>query len=94
MFVPGIAAAEVTISQAITQIQYDANGDHLWFVGAQKWGAPSCPNATYIRIPADVPGRKQLLAIGLAAKAGSQSVRFEGSCHSSDYFNATYVYVD
>jgi hypothetical protein len=94
LLIPGISAAETTISQPITQIQYDVDDNHLWFVGAQKWGATSCPNATYIRVTNGILGLKELLAIGLAAKASGQSVKFEGNCFSSDYFNATYVYLD
>lgn len=94
LLVPAVAAAEATILQQITQIQYDAGGNNLWFVGAQKWGAPSCPNATFIRIPNGTNGLKELLSLAMAAKASGQNVRFEGACHNSDYFNATYVYVE
>lgn len=89
------ASAEATISQPLTQIQYDANGDNLWLIGPAKWGAPSCANATYIRITSAVTGHKQLLAIAMAAKAAGQHLRFEGSCHADPgYFNASYVSID
>jgi len=94
LLIPGISAAETTISQPITQIQYDVDDNHLWFLGAQKWGATSCPNATYIRVINGTLGLKELLAIALTAKASGQSLRFEGNCFSADYFNATYVYLD
>jgi hypothetical protein len=91
---PAVAPAESTISQEITQIQYNAGGNNLYFVGALKWGAPSCPNATFILIPNGANGFKELMAIGMSTKAIGQKVRFEGSCHSADYFYGTYVYID
>lgn len=90
---PGsLLAEEWTVSQALARVKYDASSDSLYFVGAAGWGAGSCPNATYVYIKPDLLGRKQLLAIGLAAHAAGKAVQFLGSCMTDpSYFEARYV---
>ena len=88
------SAAEGTITQVITRIQYDGAGDQTYLVGPSKWGAPSCVNATYGWIPNSVLGRKQILAIALAAQASGKRMSLVGNCHTNkDYFVVTYVYI-
>jgi hypothetical protein len=86
-------AVEVSVTQPIAQLLYDASADYLYMVGSAKWGAPSCPNATYAQVTGNVPGRKQLLAIALAAKASGAQVYFQGTCSHPNYFDITYIVV-
>jgi hypothetical protein len=87
-------AAEVTIGQPITQLLYNGDADYTFFVGANRWGAPSCPNAYYAQLTPAVLGRKQMLAIALAAKQSGATVLFQGACSSdANYFNVTYIIV-
>jgi hypothetical protein len=89
------AAVEQTVSQSISRVLYDGASDYLYVVGAGNWGASSCPNAYYVQVPATVPGRKQLMAAVLAAKAAGQSVQFQGTCGTHpNYFDATYILID
>ena len=87
-------ADEVTISQPITELRYQANADYTYLVGAARWGSPSCPGAYYATIPAGASNAKQLLAIALAAKLAGSAVSFQGTC-SGDlmYFNVNYIVV-
>lgn len=88
-----VLADEVSVTQPIAQLHYDASADYLYMVGSSTWGAPSCPNATYAQVTATVPGRKQLLAIALAAKSSGARVSFRGTCGNPNYFDVTYISV-
>jgi hypothetical protein len=85
-------AGEYTIIQPITQIDFDADADSLWILGGAKWGAPSCPNATWVLVDVSTH-RKQMLAITMAAHAAGKTVRFWGNCISPERLVATYVTV-
>jgi hypothetical protein len=88
------AFAEYTATQTITRFQFDPSGENYYFVGAAKWGAPSCPNATYVWFSPTLPNYKQMFAILYAAKMSGSSVQFSGYCSSDlDYFIPTYVFV-
>lgn len=89
-------ADEFTITQPILQLRYNGDADYAFFVGAARWGAPSCPNAQYAQVAASVAGRKQLLAIALAAKLAGARVNFQGICNAGnpDYFNVNYIVVE
>lgn len=81
-----------TITQPITDIQYNASSGVTYFVGPTRWGDPECASATYVRIAPDLLGRKEMLAIALTAKAFGTPVRFSGSCNPDPrYFDAFYV---
>lgn len=82
---------ETTVNQKIINVNYDGAGNSLYFIGGQRWGAPSCPNAPFIYIPSTVSGRKEILSIALAAKVSDKPVRFLGTCYDSYYFAATYI---
>lgn len=87
-------ANEVTNTQKIVRVQYDGSGEHLYIVGDAKWSSQSCPNATYVWIPPDLPGRKEILAIALAAYMSGKDVEFHGVCGANpDYFKASYIVV-
>lgn len=87
-------ADEATILQPITQLYYNASADYTFVIGANAWGAPSCASAFYVQITNAVAGRKQMLALALAAKQAGTPVRFRGLCSSqSGYFDATYIEV-
>jgi len=83
-------ASEWTIFQPVTRIQQHTQG-HVYLAGANKWGAASCPNATYAWVKGDVPARRDVLAIVLAAQATGKAVRFSGDCDITDYFVVTDV---
>lgn len=85
--------ADETIAQTIARIQYNAEADYLYFVGPAAWGAASCPNATYVMVAANTVGRKQMLALGAAAKVSASQVSFVGTCADANYFNAIYIIV-
>ena len=88
-------ADEWTITQPITHTVYNGGSDLLFFTSDAKWGAPSCPNATYVKIPNTVTGKDKLLAIGMMAHASGKTVSFLGTCDSDPaYFNAYYIIVN
>jgi hypothetical protein len=91
--IPAMAApVESTTTQSIAHVLYDGTNDYLYVVGIASWGAASCPSAVYVQVGVSVPGRKQLMAAVLAAKAAGQLVRFQGTCNSNaNYFDATYI---
>ena len=90
-----VLANEYTVTQKISQLIYNANADYVFLRGPSPWGAPSCPNATYSQVQNSVLGRKQLLAILLAANLASKRVTFQGSCDAAPgYFNIYYVIVE
>lgn len=90
-----ISYADETITQTIGPINYNGEINVAFFRGNLKWGAPSCPNATYVQILSSVPGRKELLSIALAAKMANKPVKFWGTCNADkDYFDAMYIIVD
>lgn len=92
--IPSITLADSTIFQPISRVQYNGDTDVTFFVGSGRWGASSCPNATYVQIKSSVAGRKQLLSIGLTAQVAGKNVQFWGTCDADpDYFNAVYVVV-
>jgi hypothetical protein len=91
--IPALASpVESTTMQPISHVLYDGTNDYLYVVGIANWGATSCPGAVYVQVGVSVAGRKQLMAVVLAAKAAGQSVRFQGTCNSNaNYFDATYI---
>lgn len=92
-FINSTWADETSVTQQITQLNYDANADYLYMIGPSKWGAPSCPTATYAMVTSTVVGRKQLLAIAIAAKSSGALIKLIGTCNGGDYFNVTYIVV-
>jgi hypothetical protein len=88
------SADEWTITQPIASLQLDGTTQDLYFSGGLRWGATSCPNATYVKIDFDLAGYEQLLAIGLAAKMAGTSIRLLGTCGANGYFDATYISVE
>ena len=90
-----VLADEYTVTQKVSQFRYDANADYVFIKGAAPWGAPSCPSATYAQVQNFVSGRRQLLAIVLAANLASKRVTFQGSCDAAPgYFNINYVTIE
>lgn len=90
-------ADDWTNAQLIERIQYNGETQTLYFRGESKWSSENCPNATFIRITsAKVPGLKEILSIGLAAKMASKGVEFRGACDAADpnYFNANYIVIE
>src|SRR5689334_1687523 len=81
---PANAAPEFTAKQEVFRIEYDGSADELWFLSSSTWSSPSCPNATWVRILASVPGRKQILALGSAAQMAGKMVTFYGNCESNN----------
>lgn len=90
-----VLADEYTVTQKVSQFIYNANADYVFIKGAAPWGAPSCPTATYAQVQNFVLGRRQLLAIILAADLASKRVTFQGSCDAAPgYFNINYVTIE
>ena len=89
-----VSANEWTVTQPIAALQLDGTNQDLYLSGGLKWGAASCPNATYAKVPVSLPGYKQLLAISLAAKISTTAVRMFGTCGTNGYFDATYISVE
>ena len=89
------AGNETTTPQTISQFLYNGISDHTYFTSAVGWGAPSCPHAVYAEVMPDLPGKKEMLAIGYAAKLSGTPVRFMGTCNPGDsnYFTVTYIIV-
>jgi len=83
----------------ISQINYNGNDNDLFFITpTAKWGDPGCPNAPYVHVRASVPGRQQILSIGLAAYMAGKKVQFWGACSTAPneagvYFDAFYIVV-
>jgi hypothetical protein len=76
-----VQAADSRIQQ-ITTLQYRDDFKALYIKGVQGWGAPSCPNATWA-IVTDLttnPGRKNLVALAMLAKATGAQVIVAGEC--------------
>ncbi len=93
--ISSVSYAEETIIQPIGPINFNGDASIAYFRGSLKWGAPGCPNATYAQILANVPGRKEMLSIALAAKMANKPVQFWGTCSpDKDYFNAMYIIVE
>jgi hypothetical protein len=95
--VPTIASAEEwTQVKPIAQVSFDgtaANKTIYFETPSGKWSAAGCPNARYVMVRG-VDGLKEILAMGLAAKASSANVSFVGSCQNADYFAAYYIKVE
>lgn len=88
------AYCEETISQLIGPVNFNGSESTSFYRGASKWGAPSCPNATYVQVRSNVPGYKEILSIALAAKMAGKKVQFWGSCDTDpNYFTAFYVVI-
>lgn len=95
ILVSSFSYAEETITQTIGAINFNAEINVAFFRGNLKWGAPNCPNATYIQINSSLAGRKELISIALAAKMANKPVRFWGTCNeNTDYFDAMYIVVE
>ena len=93
-FFPIFALADETIFQTISRANYNGDADLTYFSGPGKWGAPACPNATYVQVKASVLGRKQILSMGLTAQVSGKKVQFWCTCDANlDYFNAFYIVV-
>ncbi|MBL8272000.1 hypothetical protein [Steroidobacter sp.] len=88
------SASEWTVTQPIAALQLDGSSQDLYLTGGLKWGATSCPNATYVKVAQTLAGYKQLLAIGLAAKMAGTPIRLFGTCGTNGYFDATYISVE
>lgn len=93
---PAVALAfESTNTQTVKSVMYDASANFLYITGANAWGAPGCPGATYILVHPNLAGQKQILAASLAAQASGKTVRFQGTCNvDTRYFDATYIIVE
>lgn len=89
-----VSANEWTVTQPIATLQLDGTNRDLFLSGGLKWGATSCPNATYVKIPFSLVGYQQLLAISLAAKMATTPVRMFGTCGTNGYFDVTYISVE
>lgn len=94
LFPLAVSANEWTVTQPIATLQLDGANEDLFLSGGLKWGAASCPNATYAKIPASLAGHKQILAISLSAKMAMVPVRLFGTCGTSGYFDVTYISVE
>jgi hypothetical protein len=88
------AADEWTVTQPITVLQVYGATEDIYLTGGSTWGSPSCPGATYVRVPQSLAGYKQLLAVSLAAKMSGTPIRVYGTCGANGYFDATNVSVE
>jgi hypothetical protein len=85
---------QTTEALVVKSVIYNASASWAYFTAGRGWGASGCPNATYVQIHSGLPGRKELLAVVLMAKAQGQRVWFNGTCSSDpNYFDAFYVAV-
>ncbi len=50
ILVSTVVSAEQTIYQNIGPINFNGTDNIVFFRGDQKWGAPGCPNATYVQV--------------------------------------------
>lgn len=105
-FWPAIAFADSTDAEQISQINYDASSNDLFFLSTTgTWnasvgngGASTCQNAPYVHVRPTVSGRQQILAIGLAAYMAGKKVAFLGACstvanETTQYFDAYYIII-
>ena len=93
-FVNG-AYASSTNKQLIKRVQYNGAAQVLYFVGDASWSSPTCPNATYVQVKSDVPGQKEIMSLGLAAKMAGKNVTFWGACDADpNYYNAFYIIIE
>lgn len=95
------AFADKTNFAKITLVNYNADIDFLYFKTDGNWIVTDNSNQqtctpTYIQVRSTVPGKQQLLSIGLSAKHAGSLVQFHGSCdvNNNNYFNATYIIID
>lgn len=88
-------AMESTNTQTVKSVMYDAASNFLYVTGANPWGVPGCPGATFILVHPNLAGQKQLFGATLAAQASGKTVRFQGTCNvDTRYFDATYIVVE
>jgi hypothetical protein len=97
MLLASVVYADKTNFGVISQINYNATIDHLFFLTEERWqvrdanGNVQC-EPIYVQVTASVPGRDKMLSIGLAARYAQSQVKFQGNCASNpEYFNATYI---
>jgi hypothetical protein len=88
-------ADESTATAPISKVLFDGSGaTTIYFeTPSGHWSAPSCPNAQYV-IVRGITGMKEMLAMGLAAKAAGQTAKFLGTCQDANYFAAYYMIVE
>lgn len=60
------------------------------------WGAPGCPDATYVYWNETIVpnSHKEFTAMAMAAKLSRTTVYFSGTCNGSNYFIAKYMYME
>lgn len=89
------SADEWTQVKSISQVSFDGTTNKTIYFETPSgaWSASGCPNARYVMVRG-IDGLKEILAIGLTAKATSANVSFVGSCLNADYFSASYIKVE
>lgn len=88
------AVAENTGINDISRVQFQGVGKTLYIVAEDNaWDAPSCSGAKFVRVLSSLPGRDEMVSIVLAAFAAGKQVNFQGTCYSSNYFDADYITV-
>lgn len=71
------ALGEATISQLVDELHYEKSTGYSYFIGENAWGAPSCPDAVWVRVNPDANSDK-FLATVIAMKVAGIPVTFLG----------------
>jgi hypothetical protein len=88
-------ADEWTSSRPIASLRVDGRTTDttVYFETQTSWAAAGCPTAKFVFVRNN-SALKEILAVGLAAKASGSTVRFVGNCQDSDHFQATYIILE
>jgi hypothetical protein len=91
-FLSSVHADEWTASLPISKINFDGSlsGTIYFQTPSGNWSVAGCPNTQFVLVR-DIPGVKEILAIGMTAKLSDRNVAFSGTCYSPGYFRASYI---
>lgn len=85
------AFADQTQYRTVKRVQL--NSSLMYFVAEEGgWGAPGCPDATYVYINQTNTAAKYFYSAALASNATKAKMSFLGSCTDANYFLATYMF--
>lgn len=84
-------ADETTQERLIDDIHISTTGTY-YFKSKQGWGAPGCPNATYIFIRKNqAPASEAILSLVLSSQAQNRTIYARGNCTDSKHFQLNYL---
>ncbi|MDC5855189.1 hypothetical protein [Vibrio europaeus] len=91
LITPFVWAQEQTQPRIVDSIHITVQGTY-YFQSHSGWGAPGCPNATYIFLRKhQVPASEAILSVILSSQAMNRPIIATGNCTDTNHFNLTYI---